>query len=217
MYLDLVFFDDLEVLKKYSEQWRQAFIIAKPFKSVHDLLALKQKISEQKLPFLVCHVLQKSNGSEIQQFRSHADFLAMQGQNLGRNKFGYSNNKIDFVLQPCSSAKPEFDAALCHVAAQNMVHSAVLFQPFLKSSGKERALLLKNYLLVARLCKKYKAPIAFFSGAFKKEELRAAKDFSSFASLLGYSRELSLQNVRKAQMRLKESNKPLVEVVEDEE
>ncbi|HIH33540.1 MAG: hypothetical protein J4478_02455 [Candidatus Diapherotrites archaeon] len=206
MYLDLVFFDSVQELQPLAKKLGQDFIIAKTFRNDFELKQLKEKISSTA--FKTCHVLHSPNMQELLKFRQKADFIAVYGKNLGRNKFAVSNERVDFLLMPCSSArKPEFDAALARLAAENKVCIGLLFEEFANAGSEGLQALLRNYLLVARLCRKFKIQIAVFSGAKNAFGTRQEKDFASFLCLLGYSREQALKQVRGLERFLEKKGK----------
>jgi len=195
MYLDLVFFENLADLELFSKKFRQEFIVCRNFKNDFELKQLKEKIKGKNLK--VCHLLLNANMQELQKFRQKVDFIAVFGKNLQRNKFAVSSEKVDFLLMPAGNArKPEFDAGLARIAAENKVVIGILFNEFLNSNPEDLKDLLRNYLLVARLCKKYKAQLAVFSGAKNAFDLRQVKDFASFLCFLGLKRETALKQVR---------------------
>ncbi len=136
----------------------------------------------------LCLLLDKADPRLVQRFRGKADFLAVRGGDVQLNKFAVSTKGIDFLLMPCDSGKLSFDTAHARLAAENNVPVAISFADFLRCGGRKRSLLLKNYLMVVKLLKKFRANALFFSGASKPEELRAVEDLAAFACLLGFSR-----------------------------
>lgn len=219
MYVDLVFFNDLNVLQEFSRKFNQNFIICKTF-TLAELKKLKEEIKTAKLPFLICHLLSKTDNKELKAFSQKADFIAVNGSSLKAKEFAVSNKKVSFLLHATSAGKPEFDTALCTLARQNNVFIAILFSDFLNQKNFNNSLLLKNYLFALKLCKKKKVPVAFFSGASKPEELRQVKDLASFAVMLGYFREEALKIVRSTEKNLLERSKnkeiEISEIVEGE-
>lgn len=205
MYLDLAFIEDFELLSEFSKKFNQEFIVCRNFRNDFELKQLKEKLAGK---FKVCHLMLTANPAELSKFRQKVDFIAVYGKNLQRNKFAVSTGKVDFLLMPCSNAKkPEFDAALARLASESKVCIALLFEEFLNSKPEELKDLLRNYLLVARLCKKYKVKIAVFSGAKKQEDLRQAKDFSAFLCFLELKREHALKEVRELRAFLEKKGK----------
>ncbi len=136
----------------------------------------------------LCLLLDKADPRLVQRFRGKADFLAVRGGDVQLNKFAVSTKGIDFLLMPCDSGKLSFDTAHARLAAENGVPVAISFADFLRAQGRKRSLLLKNYFMVVKLLKKFRANALFFSGASKPEELRAVEDLAAFATLLGFSR-----------------------------
>lgn len=199
MYLDLVFFSDEKILAKFEKKFSQRYVFAKHFSSLKEIESFKSKYPSVK----VCQVIEKPDSKEVSKYRQKADFLAVNGKNIERNSFAVSKEAVDFLLMPCCERKPEFDTAIARIASKNRVGIAVLFSEFLNAEKKKRSMMFKNYFFVAKLCKKFKARILFFSGALNERELRKAKDFSSFGILLGLSLNDSLNSVRKAEEFLK--------------
>lgn len=194
-YLDLVFFDNSADLKLFSRKFNQEFIVCRQFKNDFELKQLKERAKLDG--FKTCHLLLNSNQQELQKFRQKVDFIAVFGKNIQRNKFACSSSKVDFLLMPCSTAKkPEFDSALARLASDNKVCIALLFSEFLNANPSELQDLLRNYIFVLKLCKKFKIKTAVFSGAKSAQEIRQVKDFASFLCLLGMNRENALLQER---------------------
>ena len=147
----------------------------------------------------LCLVLDKPDQRAVQRFRGKADFLAVRGGPVEANKFAVSTKGVDFLLMPCDSGKLSFDTAIARLSAENNVPVAVCFSDFLRCNGRKRSLLLKNYFMVVKLMKKFRANALFFSGASKPEELRAVKDLAAFATLLGFSRQQGKRFVERFQ------------------
>ena len=195
--IDLVFFGDLEELKKYGEKLGiDSYIIAENFKDEKELLELKDKIKKEKLNFKICKILEKPDSRELNFFKGKADFIAVRGSSVALNNFAVSNRGIDFLLQPVGSGKLEFDTAIARVAADRAVPIAFLFSEYLNANPFQRSLLFKNSFLAVKLMKRFKANAFFFSGAKEVDELRAVEDLSSFAVMLGFSREQGIRFVK---------------------
>lgn len=204
MYLDLVL-DNFPELQEFSKKFNQEFIVCRNFRNDFELKQLKEKTQGK---FKICHLMLSANPAELSKLRQKIDFIAVYGKNLQRNKFAVSTGKVDFLIMPCSSAKkPEFDAALARLAAVNNVCVGLLFEEFLNAKPEELKDLLRNYILVSRLCRKYKVKIAVFSGAKQTADLRQAKDFSSFLCFLGLKREQALKEVRELRNFLEKKGK----------
>lgn len=195
--IDLVFFDDLKVLKKYSREFgTDNYIIAKNFKSERELQELKEKIKREKLSFTICKILEKANSKELNLFNGKADFIAVRGGTPELNKFAVSSRGVDLLLQPINSGKLGFDVGIARIAAENNVPVAFLFSPYLNATPFQRSMVFKNSFLAVKLMLRFRANALFFSGANEGGELRAVKDLSSFAVLLGFSREQGIRFVK---------------------
>jgi len=105
------------------------------------------------------------------------------GKDVGRNKFAVQH-KADFLFMPCSFEKPEMDAGIARIAAENDITIAILFSDFLKAGALQRSMGFKNYQLVNLLCKKFGTKIEVFSGAKKESELRSPRDLKNLMALL---------------------------------
>lgn len=194
-YLDIVFFDSLQDLKLLGKKLSQELAVCRAFRNDFELKQLKERLSGSGVR--VCHLMQSANQQELQKLRQKVDFIAVYGKNVQRNKFACSTGNIDFLLMPCSaSKKPEFDAGLARLAFENKVCIALSFSEFLNASSSELNDLLRNYIFILRLCKKFRLQVAVFSCARTPSESRQVKDFASFLCLLGLSRELALKQSR---------------------
>ncbi len=190
MIVDMVFYDNLPELRQYAKLLGiNAIIIAQNFKSLRDIDALRAEIKKSKFPFYICHLLGGPDQNDAKLFRGKADFIAVVGGSANTNKFAVSSNFVDFVIAPVGYGKNEFDTAIARIAFDNQKPIAIPFAQFLNCSGFQRSMLFKNYLFVVKIMKKFRINALFFSGAKKESELRATKDFASFANLLGFSKE----------------------------
>ncbi|MBI2530083.1 MAG: hypothetical protein HYW05_02990 [Candidatus Diapherotrites archaeon] len=190
MIIDLVFYSDLQSLKRHAKLLGiDAIIIAQSFKSQRDIDSLRAEIKKSKFPFYICHLLGEPNQNDAKLFRGKADFIAVIGGSANANKFAVSSNFVDFLIAPAGYGKNEFDTAIAQIASDNQKPIAIPFSQFLNSGGFQRSMLFKNYLFAVKIMKKFRLNALFFSGAKKEGELRAPQDFSAFANLLGFSKE----------------------------
>src|SRR3989338_7564206 len=190
MILDLVFYSDLQSLKRNAKLLGiDAIIIAQNFRSQRDIDALRAEIKKSKFPFYICHLLGEPNQNDAKLFSGKADFIAVLGGSANLNKFAVSSNFVDFLIAPAGYGKNEFDTAIAQIASDNQKPIAIPFAQFLNCSGFQRSMLFKNYFFVVKIMKKFRLNALFFSGAKKESELRAPQDFASFANLLGFSKE----------------------------
>lgn len=189
MILDMVFHSDLQALKRNAKLLGiDAIIIAQSFKSQRDIDALRAEIKKSGFKFYICHLLAGANQNDAKLFRGKADFIAVVGGSANVNKFAVSSNAVDFLIAPAGNGKNEFDTAIAQIASDSQKPIAIPFAQFLNCSGFQRSMLFKNYLFVVKIMKKFRLNALFFSGAKKESEMRAPKDFASFANLLGFSR-----------------------------
>lgn len=190
MIVDLIFYDNLQVLQHYAKLLGiDAVIIAKGFKSPREIDALRANAKNYKIPIYICHLLEKPNFEEARLFREKADFISIVSGTANTNKFAVSSSAIDFVISPAGSGRNEFDTAIARIAAENKKPIAVPFQQFLNCNGMQRSMLFKNYFFVVKLMKKFRINALFFSGAKNANEMRMPKNLASFAHLLSFNTE----------------------------
>ncbi len=170
-------------------------LLAASFKDDVGLQALRKAHPRAK----ICLVLDQPDQRAVQRFRDKADFIAVRGGSTEANKFAVSTKGVDFLLMPCTEGKLSFDTAIARLSAENDVPVAVCFADFLRCGRQKRSLLFKNYFMVVKLMKKFRANALFFSGASKPEELRSVKDLAAFACLLGFSRPQGARFVERFQ------------------
>jgi len=180
-------YSDLNELKEKAERLgNNALILAKTF-SKEELKKLNEKIKQEKFAFFTCHVLDKTDARELNDFKNSADFIAVKGSSIELNKFAASQKKVDFLLHPFSKEKLTFDTGTAQLAKNNEIKIAFLFNEFNSVQGFQRSQMLKNAFFTVKLLKKYELNALFFSGARSLNEFRAVKDFISLSELLGFS------------------------------
>ncbi|MFH1391639.1 MAG: RNase P subunit p30 family protein [Candidatus Diapherotrites archaeon] len=195
MNLNLIQFSELQDIEELSEKFKdEAVIVAKDF-SETELKEFNSKKRKSKVKLFSCKVLEKKDNAELQKFRKLADFIAVKGGTIEMN-FWAANQKVDLLLQPFSQNKNVFDLATANVLRDNKVFSCFLFNEFLEAKGFGQTQLMKNAMFCLKLIEKSKAPLLFVSGAKEKQEMRAAKDLSSFGVFLGMKKENALKAVR---------------------
>ena len=101
------------------------------------------------------------------------------------------------LLQPFSSEKCLLDLQTANVLRDSNVFVCFLFNEFLESGGFRLSQLLKNAAMCVKICDSSGAKMLFMSGAKNEFQMRASKDLSSFASLLGMKKEKAIAAVRK--------------------
>jgi len=189
MTIDLVLTDNISDIVSISKFLKvKKVIVAKKFANILEIEKVREKTKKEPLAFYFCHILDKADYNEVKKFKQKADLIAVQGGDVGINKFAVSNKLVDILLMPCDSHKLTFDTALARLAKQNNTRIGILFSNFLETKhGFERTMLFKQYIFVTRLLKKFKVDALFFSGAKKTTQMRNPEDLSAFANVLGFT------------------------------
>ncbi len=186
METDIVFFDDIAAISKQAKALNtETVILARHFKDAQEAKSLKEKISVQKFDFKTCHILLKPDSKELRRFENSADLIAIKGGSVKMNKFAVSSRRVDFLISPCTSGKTEFDIGIARIAAENKVEVCFLLSGLLDGKPFHNSLLLKNWLLAAKMCKKFKGKCSVYSGANSPSEMRSREDLKSFEAQLG--------------------------------
>ncbi|MEK6957659.1 MAG: RNase P subunit p30 family protein [archaeon] len=197
MNLNLVQFWEPEILGHYAPEFKdEAIIVCSDFTEA-ELKEFSQKKRKCSTKFFSCKLLARKDNNEMQRFRRLADFVAVQGSSP-EMCFWAGTQKADLLVQPFSSQKNFLDSQTITVLKQNNVFAAFLFSDFLAARSFEQSQLLKNAMLSLKLLDKGGAKTLFFSGARNEQELRAAKDLSSFAVFLGMKKDSALKAARKS-------------------
>ena len=199
---DLIRFTDLSKAVDIGKKLGiQELILAKNF-SEKELSDLKEEVKKlnTKMQFKFCLIVDHKSVSNIHKLKSKVDFVAMEGKDISTSKNALSNKLVDFLLMPFSGDKEFFDTALANLALQNKVSIVLSFSDVLNSSTSQFDLHLKNYLLLVKICKKYKVNLHVFSGARNEYEMRSTKNLSSLLSVLGMSQEEAMAAVKKEVM-----------------
>ncbi|MEK6934700.1 MAG: RNase P subunit p30 family protein [Nanoarchaeota archaeon] len=124
-------------------------------------------------------------------FYSFKDFKIGIGGNDNINRKIVENKNYDILLSPEKNRDKDFmhsrdsglNQVLCKLAKKNDIAIGFNFNDVLIS--KNKWLILGKMMQNVRLCRKYKVKMIILSGAKNKNELRAAKDLSSFGNVLG--------------------------------
>ncbi|MBU1939583.1 MAG: RNase P subunit p30 family protein [Candidatus Diapherotrites archaeon] len=136
--------------------------------------------------FKVCKIIEKRDSRELKRWRNWADIVAVRGGSPEMNKFGVSKG-VDFLLAPCGTARSPFDTQTAQSAKDAGVSVALPFSELLNMDKYRRAMLLKNYFMAVKICKKKKLPFAVFSCALRADEMRMPENMRAIARLLGYA------------------------------
>jgi len=189
MFSDIVLFDDLKQLSRARKRLGiSCFIIAKEFKSIEELQELKEKAGNIK-NFRTCMLVKQANEKTIKKFFAKADFIAVFGGNVSKNKFAVSSKQVDFLIAPCTIEKASIDTAIMRIAKENNVSIVFPFREFAIATEFQQSQLLKHYLLVAKLCKRFMVKLLVFSLAKNERELKTKKELMDLGKAIGFSAE----------------------------
>ncbi len=183
MFWDLVMIDDKKTLAQSAKKLGvSCFIVAKERWENSELESFSGKKN-----FRSCFLLKKSDEKALQKFRGKTDFTAILGGNPGINKFASSSKQVDFLVAPCTPEKSSIDTAIMRTAKENNVSIAVPLNTFDKLTAFQESQLFRHYLLVAKLCKRFRVKCFPFSAAARVEELKTAGALLDFGKALGFS------------------------------
>ena len=212
--IDLVLFNDLKALQKLALKLEtNTYIIAQYF-SIQSLEKIKKEIQNTDFDFKLCHILSTEDPAQAKKFKQKVDLIAVLGGKVNLNKFGVTNKNIDLLLCPVTEKKFEFDTAITQTAFENNKPIALLFSQFLDLQGIKRANLFRNYFFALKLCKKFKIPMLFFSGAKNENQLRSPKNLFNLATLFRYSPEQANHFLEMALQLFEKSGIPGYKVLE---
>ena len=161
--------------------------------------AKEKNLSASAMPpsgVFICKLVSKKDHAEIQKFRNISDFIAVLGSSPEICAWAANSKGVDLLLQPFNSEKCFLDLQTTNVLRDKGVSVAFLFSEFLDCDGLRQSQLLKNASSALKLCEKAGSNVLFFSGAKNAKNLRAVKDLSSFAVMLGMKKEAALRAVR---------------------
>ena len=191
MHLNLVQFSDLPNLDiLLGRLGDEIAIVAQDF-SAQQLKEFSEQTQNTKTKFYSCKLISKLDNSELQKSKL-ANFSAIYANSIENCSFA-ANQKLDLVLNPFNSEKNFLDAQTANVFAQNNTFIGIVFADFLRAQGFARSQLLKNASMALRVAQNSGAKILFSSRAQNIGELRASKDLSSFAVLLGMKTEAAIR------------------------
>ncbi|HZX19904.1 MAG TPA: RNase P subunit p30 family protein [archaeon] len=196
MNLNLIRHSSLEEALSLAPKFKDnALIVCKDFaeQELKDFNKLKRK---NNVEIFSCKIFQKKDQNALQKFKKICDFTAVQGGSVEMHSWACSQ-KIDLLIDPFNAEKNCIDLATCNVLRENNTFVCFTFSAFLQARGFRQTQLLKNASLALGLLEKAKTPVLFVSGAMKKEELRAAKDLSSFGVFLGMKKNNAIDCVKR--------------------
>ena len=194
MKLNLVQFAGIDEIGALSKQFGdEAVIVAKDF-SERELNEFNSKKRKSRVKLFSCKILSKKDSKDIRKFRKLADFVGARGGSIEAHSWA-ADQKLDLLLNPFSAHSTVFDLATANTLAERNVFTCFLFTDFLNARGFEKSQLMKNASLSLKLLEKASAPVMFVSGANSRDEMRSARNLSSFGVLLGMKKENAIRAV----------------------
>ncbi len=171
--------------------------------SLKGLEELRERAHGSGPKLFSCAIVDKKDNSALQKTKKAADFAAVMGSSPEMCAWAANSKGVDFLLQPFSAEKCFLDIQTANVLSQNGIAVAILFSDFLNAQGFRLSQMMKNASMCIRLCCSAGAKAWFVSGARTENEMRAAKDLSSFAVLLGMRKEEALKSARQDFLQIK--------------
>jgi ribonuclease P/MRP protein subunit RPP1 len=118
--------------------------------------------------------------------RNWFDLLLVRGGNLRLNRVAVEHKGVDILTHPSFKRKdPGINHIYAKLAAKNKVAIEINFREILICNKASRSQVLKNFLTIVMLAKKYKFPLIISSGAISHFELKHPLVLSSFLITLG--------------------------------
>ncbi|MBN2127255.1 MAG: HDIG domain-containing protein [Candidatus Diapherotrites archaeon] len=186
--IDLVFFDDLELLQeKAKELGITTYIIAKKFSSANELFEFNKLIALSDFDFRSCAVLDEVDYRKLAAFKDKADFIAVSGGTIELNKFAVQRKEIDLLLNPVTDSFPAVDAAIARESKEKNTPFCFNASYFNSLSKLKKAYYFKNALTAVKLINKFKGNALFFSCARNEKELINPKKFAEEFLEVGFS------------------------------
>jgi uncharacterized protein len=188
MMIDLVLFDDLQLLQKKAIELNiNCFIIAKEFSSLNELNELNKRINEMDFDFKTCFLLSEVNYKKLNLFKDKVDFIAVQGGSIELNKFAVQRKEVNLLLNPVTEFFPSIDTAIARESKEKNTPMCFSANYFNSLSKLKKAYFFKNALIAVKLINKFKGKALFFSCARKEKELIKLNDFAKEFIQLGFS------------------------------
>jgi ribonuclease P/MRP protein subunit RPP1 len=196
--IDAVFFNnELEKILEISKDYKY-LIVLDYFENIKDLEEFDKKVKIDKK--IVSGIILK-NLNEIKKIsnlknRRKIDLVFIEGGNLRINREAVENVFNDFLINPFKNRK---DLGFNHIFAKkakiNKIAIAINFNDFEFS----------HVVNIAKICKKYKVPIAVFSFAKNFYEFKDYKSLEALLFVCGYE-EYEISQNRKMIFEIIEEN-----------
>ncbi|MEM0481187.1 MAG: RNase P subunit p30 family protein [Candidatus Aenigmatarchaeota archaeon] len=196
--IDAVFYNnDLEKIITISKDYKY-LIIVEYFEKVKSLEEFDKKVKFEKnvISGIILRDLNEIKKISNVKNRRKIDLVFVEGGNLKVNREAVENVFIDFLINPFQNRE---DAGIDHIfakkAKKNQVGISINFNNFE----------IKRAYQVAKLCRKYKVPLAVFSFAKNFYEFKDYKSMEALLYILGYEENEIAQN-RKLIINIIEEN-----------
>jgi len=183
MFFDLILSDDLKLINfALNELRNEKLIVCKHFNSINEAIELKEKL-EKEFPerIKVSHLMLEAKEKELNEFKK-IDFISVLAGNNEMNVFAL-NKRIKIILNPVNEKKIELDEGLLSNYALEKKIIATSFAFFCEKNELQKALTMKNLMLLGKLAKRTNAIVLTVSGARNLNELRKQKEMLCFSSL----------------------------------
>ncbi|MEK6972801.1 MAG: RNase P subunit p30 family protein [archaeon] len=184
---DLILFDNLQEISGQANRLElKHIIIAKSFSSKDDIKRLREKINSLKPDFeiKICHLMEKTEGKELESYRNAADFVCMLGDSLKNVSFAASNKKFDFILlQFDKNPQMIIDKETIMNAKINGIQILLPISAILNSNAYNKAAIMQKYAAIIKICEKLGCEYSIVSGANCKEEMRNKEDLDGTKTL----------------------------------
>lgn len=194
-----------EMLKKFDYS---GFCFAVYFENEKQLDEIKEKIENamQKFGIEIFLGVEARNPKELKfliKKRNLFDILLARGGDIKMNRIACSYKGVDILTHPSYGRN---DCGLDHVSAkfasQNKVAIEINFREILISSKKSRSQIIKNFMEIVELSKKYEFPLIACSGAISHFEICDKFVLSSFLNLLGLEMKDAKNSVSKIPIQI---------------
>lgn len=178
--LDLVFLKASNELKGFSEALGLKELIAcKAFKSGNEVKETIKDFKLQGIKAIPCNLVEGKHSMK-------GMLNAANAFNVSRVLEAVSKKGIKLLLLRDAKA---IDAGMIALASRQNTAIALLLDDLLGRKGFEQAILLRQWIFVAGICRKYNANLLVFSGARELSGMRKPEDLKAMYSLLGFSRD----------------------------
>ncbi len=173
--MDVVYLQPLKELLQLSTYFKEELVVLVQNESQESIV--------KKSGLIPCFVVSEST-KDLNKIKS---LKAVIGGSIKTNEF-CARIKADFLLQP-SNTKQFFDVGLAKKLSDNNTTVVFMLSDFIDKNSFEKHQFWKNYLEVAKHCRKKKTKLLVASGSKDPLLLRAPKVREAMAILLGLSKK----------------------------